>query len=367
MKSKLCVFCVWRMGKFVAFLDFLKNLDHDIIRVYIDKRYLKSINDSPFHQKYCDHLKEEIIPYYDVKYFGGPFEDLPNLPHIIYEDREFLKNEPDFFFSRRDRQMKVHLIERRRIDYRKLLVHEIGYYPWDKTFHFGRGGVFAESELYRVTDNDLKDQPIYEDVIQEGVNDLKQDEKKDISMFNKPFVYVPLQTTDEYKRNAHSRYEQNNRKFVEFVDEIVPDNYTLLIKEHPGQPSKKHIRFDSLSTRCLNISGLNFSVNDLISKSEFVVAINTTSIVEAIAMGKKVFSYGDEIFCNKGLTHHKIYDKRRFRRAIESPLRNIKRNNINKKFISAVIDRSIKSHRTHDSSYVKNHFWNTELEVSERR
>ncbi len=202
--------------------------------------------------------------------------------------------------------------------------------------------------------------------IQEGIEDLKQEESKDISIFGRPFVYVPLQTTDEFKRNAYSCYEQNNQKFIEFVDKIVPNKYALLVKEHPGMPPEKHVRYDTLSERCLNISGLNFSVYDLINESEFVIAINTTTVVEAIAMGKKVFSYGDEIFCNKGLTHHKIYDFEKFRRAIESTLRNLKRNDINKKFISAVIDRSIIGKRADDPSYVKNHFWNSELQISEK-
>jgi len=275
------------MGKFIAFLDFLQNLDHDIIRVYIDKRYLTHKNDPTFPTEYSEYLKEEIIPKYDVKFHGEPFDDLPSLPDIIFDDQEFLKNEPDFFFSRRHKQMKVHLIEGLKIDYRKLFVHEIGYYPWEKTFHFGRGGVFPESRLYKLTDNDLKDHPIYEEKIQEGIELLKQEEKNDISVFGRPFVYVPLQTTDEYKRNMYSRYEQNNQKFVEFVDEIVPDKYSLLIKEHPAMPSQKYVQYDPLSKRCLNVSNLNFSVPDLISESEFVVAINTTTVIESIAMGKK--------------------------------------------------------------------------------
>ncbi len=161
MNSQLCVFCVWKLGPLISFLDFLRNLDHDIVRIYLDKRYLTSKNNPAYDPRQHDYLEEEIIPEYDVKFHGEPFDDLHSLPGIIFNDREFLKNEPDFFFARRHKQMKVHLIEGLNIDHRKLLIHEIGYYPWDKTFHFGRGGVFPESRLYRMTENDLKDYPIY--------------------------------------------------------------------------------------------------------------------------------------------------------------------------------------------------------------
>lgn len=365
MESQLCIFCNWKLGPLISYLDFLRNLDHNIIRVYVDKRYLTSKNNPGFDQTHCDYLEKEIIPNYDVKLHGEPFENLPSLPDIIFEDRKFLKNRPDFFFSRRQKEMKVHLLEGLKIDHRKLLVHEIGYYPWHKTFHLGRGGVFSESRLYKLTENDLKDQPVYEEKIEGGIKDLNWGGSKDISMFGGSFAYVPLQTTDEHKRNMYSRYEQNNQKFVEFVDDIVPDEYTLLIKEHPAMPPEKYVQYGSLSKRCLNVSNLNFSVHDLINESEFVVAINTTTVVEAIAMGKKVFSYGDEVFCNKGLTYHKVYNSRKFYRAIDKPLPNLKKNNINKKFISALIDRCVIRQKTDDPSYVKNHFWNSELHKPE--
>ena len=82
------------------------------------------------------------------------------------------------------------------------------------------------------------------------------------------------------------------QEFIRHLERTVPDKFQIIIRPHPLG------RYDYP----IASSRKNFSVDtktplhSLIVKSEFVVGINSTALLEALCFNKKVYAYGKGLF-----------------------------------------------------------------------
>jgi hypothetical protein len=87
-----------------------------------------------------------------------------------------------------------------------------------------------------------------------------------------------------------------------------------------------------------------------------MVCLNSTSILEALSFGKKVYSYGDDIYVNKDITFHKVMDGSEFERLLDEDYAGDE----GRKFISLLMSRQVSREEcvTDNIPYIKSHYWN---------
>jgi capsule polysaccharide modification protein KpsS len=171
------------------------------------------------------------------------------------------------------------------------------------------------------------------------------------------FIYIPLQVdtpTSDGKPDFKFRFTgfKNNREFLDEIAKVVPKGVKILVKNHPA--NKKPTK---VPAGMVDISKANFSKCELYQRMLAMVAINSTSVLEAMCFGRHVFTYGQDIFSGKALAHESVRDKDVFAAtlATEPLLENQKR------FIGYLFQRQFYRHKWEDKDYVRSHHWNQVL------
>lgn len=230
----------------------------------------------------------------------------------------------------------------------KFLFSEYGWLPWSEHFYISRKGAGFDSDITDMTAETLKD--VFED--QEQVDSFCASLNSGKNVDYTDFLYVPLQKDVNDFKFLFSKFK-NNVEFIHFIDDVVPPGIPILLKCHPLYKKNYDLSF---SNRLVDITESNLNKFQIYSKMKAMVCLNSTSILEALAFGAKVFTYGDDIFMNKGIVHHKIYEKERFLTLLE----NKNENENSRKFISLLQSYQIDRSRcvNDDEQYIKQHFWN---------
>lgn len=353
--SNVALFLFYKMGHISNIFRFLKLSDHTIDKVYIQSNYYE--DSDPNLQETLDRIEQN----YDCEVFDHADQESWNT--FVGSVYGYISQNVDYVVTNRTPNFVYSLCEEWGFPRDNVLVYEIGWLPWEKTHHFLQGGVCAESQLAGKSEACFMNHEIYTDEINYIISELKSNGETTFSDEFKqyqPFVYVPLQTLGEFKRNAYSDFRDSNEQFVQFIDKIVPREYNLLVKDHPATPESERLDLTKYSDRLIDISDRGYSIYDCIIESEFVITINSTSVIESILLGKKCFTYGDDVYCNKNLTYHRIYDAEKFRGLIYRDIPNLQNGN-NLRFVSYLMDRSIRRDKDHLSHYIKNHYWNKKL------
>ena len=234
-----------------------------------------------------------------------------------------------------------------------ILYSEYGFLPWQENFYIDDQGVGPLSSItkmdidkIKVTESDKKE-----------ISRIKQ--KLDIGseFMWRDYVYVPLQVdTPTSDGNPDFKFQftqfKNNIEFLNHVRKIVPKDVPILVKNHPASRKPTHIPSDMI-----DISHKSYNKRFIYQNMLGMICMNSTSVLEALLFDKPVFTFGKDIFSNKGLTIEgatkddleKILGRTRW---LPSE---------NDKFISVLLQRQVNRSLCKDKEYVKKHYWNQEL------
>lgn len=114
------------------------------------------------------------------------------------------------------------------------------------------------------------------------------------------FLYFPLHTEPEAKILATSPFFSNQLSVVENIARSIPIDFTLYVKEHPGQEMKlwRSIDYYRKIIELPNVKLVHPTVNSqkLISKCSCVVSITGSTGFEALFYKKPVILFADEYY-----------------------------------------------------------------------
>ena len=216
---------------------------------------------------------------------------------------------------------------------------ELGWFPQKNTLYFDPKGANASSEI-RGMDFSNKE-------IHFALEDFKTSYKKDtMKRINGGYVFVPLQDERDTNIFIHSPFKTMNA-FVAHVSTLFHDEY-LLVRRHPR-------RKDTNISKYPNVEINNDAhLHTQISRSKFVVGINSTVLLESLVFGKKVVSYGNYLATGTGA----FIDVN-----VKTPVEEIKHRlkhfkfNVADKVLSELIFRR-SMHRKHlrDQNYIKDYY-----------
>lgn len=235
------------------------------------------------------------------------------------------------------------------------LFSEYGWMPWKGCFFIDEKGAGALSALRYMKISDMK---IDKDRSVEIATMKKQfDSGKPVTFDN--FVYVPLQVDtpmSDGKPDFKFQFTgfKNNKEFLETIIKIVPKDMKILVKKHPSARAGVP-RTDAENV--INISKMDLNKFELYRKMKAMIAINSTSVLEGLLFRKHIFTYGDDVFSGKGVTHEHIKDPDKFAKILRSDpqIENGKR------FINCLLQRQVHRAKCNDVEYVRSHYWNQAL------
>lgn len=240
---------------------------------------------------------------------------------------------------------------RNHVGVERCLYSEYGWLPWSGSFYISRNGCGDASEIATVDEDFLSKQ-----MVRKGeINELQNSFKGGGHVWRWGFIYLPLQKdVNDFKFTLTDF--ASNEEFLDFVHETVPPRMKVLVKRHPLYPKeydfKKYGRF-------IDISGKNLNKFQLYRRMRAMMCINSTSILEALAFGGRVFAYGRDIFMNKGLVHFDIRDPNEFAAKLREPVRT----DLCRAFTSLLLERQVSRKRCieDDQAYIDSHYWNRAL------
>lgn len=121
---------------------------------------------------------------------------------------------------------------------------------------------------------------------------------------NKKIIFFPLHYIAESQVTVRSNGFIDQVLLLKLISLNLPDNYKILVKEHPNVLGKMRLS-DLLSIRKLkNVSLVNpkISAHKLIKLSDIIMTINSTVGFEAILYQKPVITFGKSFYRGRGLT-----------------------------------------------------------------
>jgi len=127
---------------------------------------------------------------------------------------------------------------------------------------------------------------------------LNQNLSKSIS--DEKFLYFPLHTEPEAKILATAPFFTDQISLIENISRSLPIDFSLYVKEHPGQQFKgwRSIQDYKRIIDIPNVKLFHPSINsqELISKSQGVIAISGSTAFETLFFKKPVFLFAEEYF-----------------------------------------------------------------------
>lgn len=117
---------------------------------------------------------------------------------------------------------------------------------------------------------------------------------------NQKFIYFPLPVQPESQNNAWAPFFVNTFSLIENIAKSMPVTHLLFVKEHPGQKSKlwRSTEFYERILSLPNVRLINPNVNnfEMISKSDLVLLINSSSGLESLFYKKPVIVFGNTFY-----------------------------------------------------------------------
>jgi len=231
----------------------------------------------------------------------------------------------------------------------KFLFSEYGWLPWNECFYIDDQGAGPLSSIRQAGITELRgapDNPVEYKYIKNKWN-------VGSAVGYRDYIYVPLQVdtpTSDGKPDFKFRFTpfKNNHQFLEHIRKVVPPGIKILVKNHPA--NNKPTRVPS---GMVDISKAKINKLDLYQHMKAMVAINSTSVLEAMLVERPVFTYGEDIFTQKGLTFEKVADRAQFASLLRcEPPKDARA------FINRLLERQAYRHRLRDDDgYRKNHYW----------
>lgn len=174
----------------------------------------------------------------------------------------------------------------------KLYHLEMGWLPQRKFFFCDSAGVSIHSSIaqkdYSHTLN-ATEQKLLHHRISEFTGGQKSSRENNI--------LIPLQLDTDSNITQFSPYK-SAQEFINFLEKWLPIDYKVIIRLHP-LATKREIKWNRKDF----VLDTNKDIRESLLKAKYVVGINSTSLIEAMAYGCDVMAFGQGVFSSvDGLT-----------------------------------------------------------------
>jgi hypothetical protein len=111
----------------------------------------------------------------------------------------------------------------------------------------------------------------------------------------KKFVYFPLQFQPEETIDVIAPYFSNQIETARLIAMSLPDDYTLVVKEHPGMAGLRPGSYLEKIARTVNVKLIDYRIasEDVLKKADLIVSPNGTTLVEAAFYRKPAIQLGN--------------------------------------------------------------------------
>jgi hypothetical protein len=108
-------------------------------------------------------------------------------------------------------------------------------------------------------------------------------------------VYLPLQMQPEETIDVDAPFFNNQLEAARLTAMSLPDDYTLIVKDHPAMEDKRPPSYLEKLDRTVNVKLIDFRIptEQLVKKADLIVSPSGTTIAEAAFLHKPVIQLGD--------------------------------------------------------------------------
>ena len=124
---------------------------------------------------------------------------------------------------------------------------------------------------------------------------------------NDRYIFFPFHVEPESKLMVKNILNTDQISLLENLSKVCPINMKIIAKDHPNQP----VRSKEFYKRIQNIPNVifikdNLNSKELIKKSQLVICISGTVIMESLLMKKKILVFGNNIIIKNFFPEFKI-------------------------------------------------------------
>lgn len=111
----------------------------------------------------------------------------------------------------------------------------------------------------------------------------------------KEYVYFPLQFQPEATIDVTAPFFNNQIETARLVAQSLPDDYTLVVKDHPEMAELRASSYLEKVARTPNVKLIDYRIPTkiILERASLVVSPNSTTIIEASLLKKPVIQLGD--------------------------------------------------------------------------
>jgi len=108
-------------------------------------------------------------------------------------------------------------------------------------------------------------------------------------------IYVPLQFTPEETIDVFAPHYNNQLELIRQVAMSAPDDYTVVVKEHPTMVGRRSLSYMKKISRIPNVKFVDYRIasDDIMKKADLVVNVSGTSLAEAGFLRKPALQFGN--------------------------------------------------------------------------
>ncbi len=111
----------------------------------------------------------------------------------------------------------------------------------------------------------------------------------------KNFVYFPLQVQPEASIDVTSPFFNNQIEVARLIAQSLPDDYVLVVKEHPAMVGMRPPSYIEKIARTVNVAFIDYRIPSahVLDRAALVVSPNSSTIAEAAFLNKPAIQMGD--------------------------------------------------------------------------
>lgn len=169
----------------------------------------------------------------------------------------------------------------------------------------------------------------------------------------KKYVYFPLQAQPEETIDVLAPFFNNQIEIARLTAMSLPDDYTLVVKDHPGMIDKRTPSYLEKLSRTPNVKLVDYrlTTEEILKRADLVISPNSTTIAEAAFLSIPSIQFGDLGTTLKLPNNHKHTDMPSLSKKIKERLRtNLHNDEYEKKlenYVAAAYDTGL------DLNYLK--------------
>lgn len=109
------------------------------------------------------------------------------------------------------------------------------------------------------------------------------------------FVYTPLQVQPEMTIDVMGPFFNNQIETIRQVAQSMPDNYTLVVREHPAAVGRRAISYIEKISRTPNVKLIDYRIptKDVLTNAAMVISTSSTTVAETAFYSKPVIQLGN--------------------------------------------------------------------------